>query len=377
MVSGTARFLPSFRGTFLEAVAAAGHEVHVLAPPDAEASAWLAARAMHFHAIAIDRAGLSPAADTRYFSQLTAALRRIAPDVVLTYHIKPIVYGIPSARAAGVARRYAMITGLGFAFTEGGGARRRVVRQAARFLYRRSLGMALGTVFQNEDDVRAFADMGLTGRTPVHLVRSGVELDRYAVAPLPPGPGFLMIARLLRDKGVGEFLAAARAVKARRPDATFTLIGAVDPNPSAFPLGKVEQAVADGIVIHHEGVTDVRPALAAASVFVLPSYREGTSRAALEAIAMGRAIITTDAPGCRDTVVPGESGYLVPVGDAEALAAAMLTLAEDSSLVARMGSASRALAEQRYDARRSARELMDVLGLSREASPYSGKGLVP
>lgn len=363
LVIGTARFLPSFRGTFLEAVAAAGHEVHVLAPPEAEASAWLAARAMHFHAIAMDRAGLSPAADARYFAQLTAALRRIAPDVMLAYHIKPVVYGIPAARAAGVATRHAMVTGLGFAFTEGGGAKRRVVRQAARFLYRRSLGMASGAIFQNEDDVRAFAGMGLTGGTPVHLVRSGVELDRYAVAPLPPGPRFLMIARLLRDKGVGEFLAAARAVKALRPEATFTLIGAVDPNPSAFPLAEVEQAVADGIVIHHGGVTDVRPALAAASVFVLPSYREGTSRAALEAMAMGRALITTDAPGCRDTVVPGENGLLVPVGDADALAAAMLSLAGSDATVARMGRASRALAEARYDARASARELMAVLGL--------------
>ncbi len=363
MVIGTARFLPSFRGTFLEAAVAAGHEVHVLAPPEAEARAWLAARAMHLHEIAMDRAGLSPAADARYFAQLTAALRRIAPDVVLAYHIKPIVYGIPAARAARVATRYAMVTGLGFAFTEGGGTKRRVVRRAASFLYGRSLGMASGVIFQNEDDIRGFTGMGLTGRTPVHLVRSGVELDRYAVAPLPPGPRFLMIARLLRDKGVGEFLAAARAVKARRPDASFTLVGAVDPNPSAFPFAEVERAVADGIVVHHPVIADVRPALAAASVFVLPSYREGTSRAALEAMAMGRPVITTDAPGCRDTVVHGVNGLLVPVGDADALADAMVALAGDGAAVVRMGRASRALAEERYDARRSARALMDVLGL--------------
>ena len=363
MVVGTARFLPSFRGTFLEAVAAAGHEVHVLAPPDADACAWLAARGMHFQGIVMDRTGLSPAADARYLARLTSALRRIAPDVVLAYHIKPVVYGIPAARAARVATRYAMVTGLGFAFTEGGGAKRRLVRQAARFLYGRSLGMASGAIFQNEDDSRAFAGMGLTARTPVHLVRSGVELDRYTEAPLPAEPRFLMIARLLRDKGVGEFLAAARAVKARRPDAIFTLIGAVDPNPSAYPFAEVERAVAEGIVIHHAGTTDVRPALAAASVFVLPSYREGTSRAALEAMAMGRPLITTDAPGCRDTVIAGENGLLVPVGDASALADAMLALAANEATVTRMGRASRALAERDYDARRSARQLMDVLGL--------------
>lgn len=363
MAIGTARFLPSFRGTFLEAVAAAGHDIHVLGPPDAEAQAWLAARGMHFHEIAMDRAGLSPAADIRYRARLAAVLRDIGPDLMLAYHIKPIVHGIPAARAARVARRYAMVTGLGFAFTEGGGTKRRLVREAARFLYRRSLAMAAGAIFQNEDDLAAFAAMGLTGQTPSHLVRSGVELDRFAVAPLPPGPHFLMVARLLRDKGVGEYLAAARAVKARRPEASFTLIGAVDPNPSAFPFADVERAVTDGIVIHRAAMGDVRPALAAASVFVLPSYREGTSRAVLEAIAMGRAIITSDAPGCRDTVLPGESGLLVPVGDAEALAAAMLALAEDGALVARMGAASRALAEERYDARRSAHELMAVLGL--------------
>ena len=363
MVAGTARFLPSFRGTFLEAVAAAGHEVHVFAPADTETAAWLAARGMHFYEIAVSRAGLSPAGDARFVARLARALRDVAPDVLLAYHIKPVVYGIPAARLAGIARRHAMITGLGFAFTEGGGARRRLVNRAARALYRASLGMAAGIVFQNEDDRRAFAAMGLTGKTPTHLVRAGVELDRYAVAPLPGTPHFLMIARLLRDKGVGEYLAAARAVKAERPDAVFTLVGAVDPNPSAFPLEAVERAVAEGIIAYRPFEADVRPALAAASIFVLPSYREGTSRAALEAMAMGRALITTDTPGCRDTVNEGENGLLVPVGDADALATAMLALAGSDATVARMGRASRALAETRYDARASARLLLDVLGL--------------
>jgi glycosyltransferase involved in cell wall biosynthesis len=363
MVVGTARFLPSFRGAFLSAVAAAGHEVHVFAPPDAAARDWLEARGMHFHEIALSRASLRPLEDARFVPTLARRLRAVHADVLLAYHIKPVVFGVPAARLAGIPRRYAMITGLGFAFTEAAGARRRLVNAAARGLYGMSLRMVDGVVFQNEDDREAFARLGLTGKTPVHIVRSGVELDRYAATGLPAAPHFLMIARLLRDKGVGEYIAAARIVRARRPDVRFTLIGAADPNPSAFPIAEIEQAVAEGVIAHHPFVEDVRPAIAAASAFVLPSYREGTSRAALEALAMGRPVITTDAPGCRDTVIDGESGLLVPVGDAGALARAMERLADAPDEAARMGRRGRALAEARFDARSSAARLIEVLGL--------------
>jgi glycosyltransferase involved in cell wall biosynthesis len=172
-----------------------------------------------------------------------------------------------------------------------------------------------------------------------------------------------MIARLLRDKGVAEYLAAAREVVARCPEARFMLVGAPDPNPSAFPLSEIERAVEEGVLSYRPFIADVRPLLAEAGVFVLPSYREGTSRATLEAMAMGRAVITTDAPGCRGTVIDGESGLLVPVADSAALVRAMLRLAAAPEETARMGRRSRALAEEHYDARRNAAGLMRVLGL--------------
>lgn len=364
VIEGEPKSIFRFRGHFLRAVRDAGHEPHVFGPADEAARAWLAAERIPFHEIAVSRGTLSPGRDARLAFSLFRELRRLRPGLIMTCTIKPAVYGIPAAALAGVPRRFALITGLGYAFTSGARMNRRIAGAAAHLLYRTSLRRATAAIFQNTDDREEFHQRGLLGRTPSHVVNgSGVELDRFAPVPLPAAPRFLMIARLLRDKGIGEYLAAARIVKAARPAAQFDLVGPTDPNPSALPLAEVRAAADAGIVTYHGEVTDVRGLIAAARIYVLPSYREGTSRAVLEAMAMGRPVITTDAPGCRAVVGHGENGLLVPVRSVEPLAAAMIGLIDDPEAARRMGARSRTIAEQRYDAELVTGELMRILGL--------------
>ena len=365
VVEGEARSIVRFRGPLLQAARDAGHDVRVFGPSDETTRAWLAAERIPFHELAARRGMISPGSDAGFALRLLGKLRQIRPDLLLTCTIKPTVYGIPVAALIGVPRRFALITGLGYAFTPGQPKlRRRIAAAAARILYRTSLSRATAAIFQNLDDRQEFQGSGLLGAAPAYVVNgSGVDLDRFAAAALPEEPRFLLIARLLRDKGLAEYLAAASIVKAARPAARFDLVGSPDPNPSAFPLSQVQAAADAGIIAYHGSVEDVRGLIAAARVYVLPSYREGTSRAVLEAMSMGRPIITTDAPGCRAPVSHGDNGLLVPVGSAEALAAAMIRLIDNPDDVTRMGARSRAIAEERYDVRLVTAEFMRILGL--------------
>jgi glycosyltransferase involved in cell wall biosynthesis len=365
VIEGESRSIAPFRGHFLEGVRSAGHEVHVFAPSDAGAAAWLEKRNIQFHPIDFERAAISPLADVRLAWRLHQELRTLGPDLVLTTTIKPTVYGVPSARTAGVPRRFALITGLGYAFTAGNrNAFRRLTGAVARSLYRASLRFATGAIFHNSDDRDEFRRLGLLGATPAMVINgSGVNLEDFLPAPLPDEPRFLLIARLLRDKGLAEYLAAASVVKQVRPAARFDLVGPTDSNPSAFPIEEVRAAVSAGTVAYHGSVDDVRPFIAAARIYVLPSYREGTSRAMLEAMAMGRPVVTTDVPGCRTTVAEGDNGLLVPARDAGALAEAMIRMIDHPDEAARMGRRSRAIAEERYDVRAVSADLMNILGL--------------
>nr|WP_281397000.1 glycosyltransferase family 4 protein [Shinella fusca] len=352
----------NFRGPLLEALREAGHEVHAIAPAsDDKTLAWLRTRAITFTSIDLARSSLSPAADIKVFMQLRSALAAIRPDVVITYTIKPVIYGTLAAALSGVKRRYAMITGLGYAFTDGERSlKRQLVNRIASGLYRLALKRVQVVLFQNPDDRQAFEQAGIlaTDTRTVIVNGSGVDTDFFSPKPLPVVPHFLMIARLVADKGIGEYIAAARIVRTCNSDASFHLVGPLDPNPAAFDITALEQAVAEGDIIYHGEMADVRPAIADCSVFVLPSYREGTPRSVLEAMAMARPIVTSDAPGCRETVEHGKNGYLVPIKDVGGLAEAMARLASNPELRQVMGRASYALALSKYQARDVARSIL-------------------
>ncbi len=358
----------TFRLPLIQALVRAGHRVTVIAPGADEAfQTELAALGAQGEPLSLDRTGLNPLNDVGFLIRLTRVLRGLKPDCLLTFMIKPNVYGALAGRRAGVARIYGMVEGLGYPFTDGPGPKRRLARLAATQAYRAALPRMTGAIFLNPDDRALFLDRKILTAADKGFVLDGigVDLDRFAPTPPPTDPvTFLFIGRLIKDKGVAEFLEAARAVKTRWPEVRFTVLGAVDANPSSGPGRLFDEAVAAGIVSHPGHVADVRPYLEDASVFVLPSYREGLPRTGLEALAMGRAVIVTDVPGCREIVRHGVNGWLVPARAAEALAAAMGQAVMDPARIGPMGAASRALAEDRFDERRIHADFLRLTGLA-------------
>lgn len=366
LIASFAESVPTFRGALIRAMRDAGMEVDV-AVPSIENSPGLqdglAAHRVAVHGIPLGRTGTNPLADLRLVLALYRLIRKLRPTVTLPYTIKPVIYGTIAAWLAGVPRRYALVTGLGYAFT---GRRQGVLSGIIGMLYRFALGKAHKVFFQNPDDECLFRELGLLPRSVPSVVvnGSGVDSASFGVAAFQQGhPTFLMIGRLLGDKGVREYAEAARRVKVRHPAVQFRLVGWIDTNPDAISQTELDDWVAQGTLDFLGKLDDVRPAIADSTVYVLPSYREGTPRTVLEAMAMGRPIITTDAPGCRETVIEGENGFLVPVKSIEALIEAMLNFIEDPTLAPRMGRRSREIAEEKYDVHKVNAVMLREMGM--------------
>lgn len=349
----------SFRMPLIRKIRALGGHVAVGAPVaqfSPEHLAVLAEAGVSVHDIPVDRhATANPLTDLQYVRRVRTAVRQELANVFIPYTIKPVAFGSLGARLAGVRQIMPMVTGLGSAFiAERPSLRARLVRAAATGLYGLAFSFADTVYFQNPDDVSDLYKLGalrLSTRVVV-LAGSGVDIEQFCEQPLPETPAdsicFLMVARLLADKGLREFAEAARIVKTRYPQVQFALVGPPDTNPTAVPI---EEVRGWHWINHRPWMDDVRPALAACSVYVLPSYREGTPRSVLEAMATGRAIVSTDAPGCREPVENGVNGFLVPPRTAAPLAEAMLRFIEQPGLVRDMGAASRRIACARYDSR--------------------------
>jgi glycosyltransferase involved in cell wall biosynthesis len=308
---------------------------------------------------------MNPLALLRSFSTMRALLNSERPNILIAYTIKPVIIAALAGRAERVPLIVSLITGAGYAFTPGHEIGRRLSRIIASALYRRAFKRSDVIIFQNPDDERLFRDLRLlpAAQSTYVVNGSGVDLEEFPVTPVPTQTAFLMIGRLLKDKGVREFASAAKRLKAVQPEIAITLVGDRDPSPNSIGPAELDELSRSGIDCRGY-LEDVRPAIAACSVFVLPSYREGTPRSVLEAMSMGRAIITTDAPGCRETVCSGENGFLVPPRDAQALYEAMMRFVENPALAARMGECSRKIAEEKYDVRKVNAALLRYAGLS-------------
>lgn len=357
LIAGFAESVINFRWDFICAAQKRGLEVHIAAPDitkDANIRDKLLHQGFVIHDIPMQRTGTNPVEDFKTLLALRKLMQQIKPDYALAYTIKPVIYGMLAAKSAGVPHRIALITGLGYAFQDtGGNGAKNWIRQITRKLYKQALAATEITFFQNDDDQKLFADLGIThpGQRTIVVNGSGVNTEKFSPQPLPEGNEihFLLIGRLLKDKGVREYIAAARSIKQKYPHAVFNMVGFLDSNPSSVTQAELDQWINDGTVKFWGKLSDVRPALNACHVFVLPSYREGTPRTVLEAMATGRAIITTDAPGCRQTVDDGYNGFLVPVQSAEKLAEAMARFIEQPALIENMRQASLETVKTKYD----------------------------
>ena len=349
VIAGYAPSLVNFRGPLLRAMVARGHEVLGAAPDlDPDTRAMLCSLGVLPVPVMMKRRGLNPLSDLASLVSLSNVMVKMKPDLVLAYTVKPVIYGMLAARWAGVSTRVALVTGLGHAFARASGG----AGVLARWSLRVALKRAHLVILQNPDDREFLVSRGYVSDVRAVVVDgSGVDLEHFAAAPLHSGPTvFLSIARLLSDKGVREFVAAARTVMGSYPDTQFRLVGPIVGVKDAVTREELEEWMRDGLVSYAGELQDVRPELRAAHVFVLPSYYgEGTPRSVLEAMATGRAIITTDMPGCRETVREGHNGFLVPPRDVSALENAMRRFLEEPSLTERMGAASLEMVRTRYD----------------------------
>ncbi len=371
LVGSFSESLVTFRGPLLQVLRAAGHEVHAAAPDllaRQDVTNTLRSWNIHLHDAPIQRTGTNPIHDLRSLWALRGLMLRLRPDAVLTYTAKPVIYGSMAAALAGVPRRYALITGLGYAFTGKARGLRASIKSVLMGLYRLALGRCTRVFFQNPDDLGLFRQLGLLpSQVPATVVNgSGIDVESFNLALMPANQPltFLLIARLLGDKGVREYAEAAQALRKLHPNIRCQLVGWIDGNPDAISQAELDGWVTSGDIEFLGRLSDVRPAIAGCHVYVLPSYREGTPRTVLEAMAMGRPIITTDAPGCRQTVTDGDNGFLVPVRSAQALQQAMLRFVESPDLLAGMGRRSREIAEDKFDVHKVNQVMMQEMGLT-------------
>ncbi len=352
----------------------AGHEVTVCAPMDPSLSSILsenideilASNGLKFIQLRMDRHGINPLREMGTLVHIWRIMLKVRPDVVLSFSIKSALYGSLAARFAGIPASYSSITGLGFLFTSLS-KNRKLFTKGLFLIFRFALARNSRVFFQNPDDRDLFFRYGLL-RDPKQSVivnGSGVDLVRFAEKPMPPSPTtFLMIARIQYHKGVVEYIQAARLLKKICPEAKFHLVGPFDGHPSALPKAEFDELLKDGVVEYLGPTADVRSCLAQSHVYVLPSYREGTPLSTLEALAMGRAVVTTDVPGCRETVIDEYNGFLVGVGSAESLAQGMGRFLHQPTLANTMGKRSRKLAEEKYDVRKVVSDMLTTMNLA-------------
>ncbi|KJG64694.1 glycosyltransferase family 4 protein [Photobacterium kishitanii] len=314
----------------------------------------------------VKRNGLNPFNDINTLISFFCILKRNSPDVILAYTIKPIIWGGIAARLLKHNNFNALITGLGYAFQSGGFFKNILVFIVVN-LYRIALKNAKSVIFQNHDNMNLFIDKGIVDKSKCYVVNgSGVDLKHFKLTSLTKEPNFLLIARLLGDKGIREYVKAAKLIKGKYPNALFELVGPEDPSIDGITIDRVNKWTDSGYIQYKGSSNDVRPFIKKCNIFVLPSYHEGMPRTVLEAMAMGRPILTTDVPGCRETVMNGENGWLVEKANFEQLAERMIWFIENQDQWKVMGQKSYSIANEKFDVHKVNAEILKIMGISNE-----------
>lgn len=316
----------------------------------------------------LKRNGLNPLSDIMQIIKIRKLLKEIKPDIILTCFTKPVIFGSIAAKLAGVKKRIGLIEGLGYSFTPSKttqGLRFKLIKFVQIQLYRIALPTLNKVLFLNPDDKRdLLTEHNIYVNDSDILGGVGVNLNEFFYVPplIEDNVSFLFVGRLLRDKGIFEFLEAAEKVKLKYPKAYFSVIGGIDDkNPTAISESLLKNYIDKGIINYFGHVQDVPTYISKANVFVLPSYREGIPKSTQEALAMGKPVITTDVPGCRETVISGINGFLVPIFSSDALSDKMIYFIKNKNEIIRMGKESRKLAETRFDVIKINQKLISIL----------------
>lgn len=318
----------------------------------------------------LNRGGLNPFSDILSTYKLIKKLKEIEPDLVFSYFSKPVIFGTLAAKMARVPKIFAMLEGLGYTFTDqpqGLSLKTKIIRKIQVILYRLSLPLADKVIFLNPDDPRDLLEKHQIKVKKVEVLGGiGLNLSDYPYQPVSRTENirFLFIGRLLKEKGIHEFIAAAKIVKAQYPNTIFTVLGAIDNmNLGALSQTELDSYIQSGLIEYPGQVSNVSEWIANSHIFVLPSYREGVPRSTQEAMAIGRAIITSDVPGCRETVVDGVNGFLVPAWNSKKLADKMITFIENPHQINQMGNESYRIAQEKFDVNKVNQRLLKILGI--------------
>ncbi len=362
--------LINFRGSLIKYLIDCGHIVTALAPEEKYSNQdsinKLKSMGVILRNYSLSRNGLNPFRDYSSYKSISLIISQINPDIVIAYTAKPVIYAGMAMRNFPKINFFPIITGLGYGFTQVEGIKRKLVRQLMIVLYKRGLKSADTIIFQNSDDEKLFYKLKIISKNmPSKIVHgSGVDLNLFPFSIIPKKPIFLMLSRLLIDKGVREYAEAARIVKKKFPEAIFQLAGRFDSNPSSISYDELNFWINNKIIQYMGEISSVQKSITACRFYVLPSYREGTPRSVLEAMSIGRPIITTDVPGCRDTVVHGKNGLLVPHRSVKSLANAMIQLlGETENKIQSMGKESFILAKDKYDVAKVNKNILDIMSL--------------
>lgn len=359
-----------FRRKIITALTEQGYSVHTLTMDD-DAGNFNKIKEMgavpSFYPFS--RSGLNPLSDFLNTYQLSKKIKSIEPDAVLCFFPKPVIFGSLAAKVAGVKNIYLLLEGLGFCFTTHAHKdswKKNILRNIQVFLYKISLPRANKVLFLNNDD---YYDLILEKNIKIKssAVIGGIGVDvvdyKYSVPPSPPSHNihFGMVSRLLVEKGVREFVEAAKIIKSKYPSVRFSIAGSIDDNPGGINQLQVDQWMSEGHVEFLGQISEIKSYLEEISVFVLPSYREGVPRSTQEAMSIGRAVITTDVPGCRETIIDGYNGYMIPPWDVTALVDAMTAFIEYPERIVSMGQASRKIAVEKFDEKDASEKLIGIL----------------
>ena len=365
MIASYAPSFINFRKELIQIILNKGYNVVLLAPDfSSKLKMELNEMGAQTHSIYLKRSSTNLFKELRCFISIFSAVKSISPDVLFCYTIKPVIYGSLVARFFGINKSCSLITGLGHSFVSTS-FKGKVLNRIVKNLYRFALLKNYAILFQNNDDLELFSDLKiLNDNQKVDVVNgSGVDIHFYTPAPLPETPVFLLIARLIKEKGIFEFIEAANRLAKKYPEAKFNIVGDFDDQPTSLNQKDLDKIVISSNIIFYSAVSDVRENIANSNVFVLPSYREGTPRSVLEAMSMGRPIITTNVPGCRQTVISEYNGFLVDPYDSVLLEKAMEKLINNSNLRTLMGKRSREIAIEKYDVDKVNKSMINALEL--------------
>ena len=370
-VANAAWYFVAHRLHFASAARNAGYEVHVAAHDD-PASEQIRAAGLSFHPVSISRKGIRPGEELASLGALYRLYQRLRPDLVHHVTIKPVLYGGIAARLAGVPAVVSSVSGLGYVFTATD-RKASVLRPLVEIGYKASfMHPNVRVIFENPDDCALFIRSGILSADRVQVIRGiGVDTNRFRPALRPRGaPIVLLAARMLWDKGIGEFVEAASILRSRGVDARFVLIGKLDEgNPAAVPVSRINQWCDSGVIEWWGHSGDMPAVFSAAHIACLPSYREGLPTVLSEAAASGLPIVTTDVPGCREVVRHGYNGLLVPPRNVPALTEALSVLIHDPELREQMGACGREVVVQELAVERVVEETLAAYTRQLCASP--------